>query len=230
MTDDVAPRAVCRSRDLVDVRLAAAIELGGCAICARSAPDPSARRSTRSSRSASSTSASARASSATTAFCRRHSAELLDADRAGGGDPRVVDPVRADHRAARRPRLRDALGAAGRTPSAAARPSRDAGRRASACDQGASGGRDRARPAGRAQPDPAWAAVMLARSRSASTTSSRCWPRPATRRPVRADRPSVNSPGSTTCASRLDGYAHHSAQDRRHLLTDDGRAPPTSDA
>ena len=89
------------ARDLVDVRLAAAIGLGGCAICAVRA---------RSERATLDAIIAERVLDIgfreglerDHGFCRRHSAELLEANRQASGSLGVVDPVRGDRGASAR--------------------------------------------------------------------------------------------------------------------------------
>jgi hypothetical protein len=206
------------SRDLVDVRLAAAIALGGCAVCAVRA---------RSERATLDAIIAERVLDIgfreglerEHAFCRRHSTELLEADRQASGilGSSILFGAIVERRAAA---LRAALGAHGR-----GRRQRlaDAGRRPPciACGQGASAvevalGRLVQRSA-----DPAWAAVMLEipfclddlTALFAAAGDDAAFAPVAARHLERLD----------DLRRRLDGYVDHSAQDRRHLLTDDER-------
>ena len=207
------------SRDLVDVRLAAAIKLGGCAICAVRA---------RSERATLDAIIAERVLDIgfraglerDYGFCRRHSAELLEADRRGSGilGSSILFGAIVERRTAT---LRDALGARGRRrrqqlTAAARRPP------CQACTQGASAVEIALARLVERSPDPAWAAAMREIPFCLDDL-------------VALLAAAGDAPGFAPIADhhldrldglrrRLDGYAHHSAQDRRHLLTDDERA------
>lgn len=201
--------------DLVDVRLLDAIDLGGCAICA----------------------VRARSERATLdgiiaervldlgfraglerehAFCRRHAGELIDADRRASGvlGASILYGAMLERRLGA---LRDAVGRRGRS-----RRSRlEAARRRPpclVCGQGATAvdtalGRLAERAA-----EPAWAAVIGAIPFCLDDLGALI---------AAADGSTAFEPVLAAQLARLDdlhrrleGYAHHSAQDRRHLLTE----------
>jgi hypothetical protein len=214
----VTVRGALPAHDLVDVRLAAAIDLGGCAVCA----------------------VRARSERATLdgiiaervldigfreglerdhGFCRRHTVALLEADRRASGilGSSILFGASLGRRVGA---LRAAVGARGRT-----RRNRLAAARRRppclACDQGASAAEIAvARLVDRAD-DPAWAAAIgaipfclddLGELLSAARDA-----------PAFAPLAEGQLARLEELERRLEGYAHHSAQDRRHLLTDDER-------
>ena len=218
MTDDAAEDRL-PSRDLVDVRLAAAITLGGCAVCA----------------------VRARSELATLdaiiaervldvgfreglerdhGFCRRHSAALLDADRRASSIlgssilfGAIIERRTAELRAAlasRGRRRRQRLAVARRRPPCLA------------CDQGVSAVEIALARLVERSEDPAWTAVMLEipfclddlGALLAAAGDKTAFGPIAEHHLMRLEGLRV----------RLDGYVHHSAQDRRHLLTDAERA------
>ncbi len=207
------------SRDLVDVRLAAAIGLGGCAICAVRA---------RSERATLDAIIAERVLDIgfreglerEHGFCRRHSAELLEANRQASGilGSSILFGAIIERRLAA---LRAALGVRGR-----GRRQRlgEAGRRPPciACSQGASGVEIAQARLVERSVDPAWAAVMLEipfclddlTALLAAAGDSATFAPIAAHHLDRLDDLRV----------RLGGYVDHSAQDRRHLLTDEERA------
>jgi hypothetical protein len=207
------------SSDLVDVRLLDAVERGGCAICAVRA---------RSERATLDAIIAERVLDLgfraglerDHAFCRRHVAELIEADRRASGvlGSSILYGAMLERRLAG---IRDATGRRGRS-----RRSRiDAVRRRPpclVCQQGAQAvdtavGRLAERAA-----DPAWVALLgsiafclddLALLAAAAGDDTAFRPVLAAQLERLAD-----------LHRRLEGYAHHSAQDRRHLLTDDERS------
>jgi hypothetical protein len=218
MTGDAATGGL-PSRDLVDVRLAAAIKLGGCAICAVRA---------RSERATLDAIIAERVLDIgfreglerDHAFCRRHSAALLEADRRAAGilGSSILFGAMIERRAAV---LRDAMQSRGRSrrqklTAARRRPS------CLACDQGVSGVDIALARLVERSADPAWAAVML--------EIPFCLDDLVALLATAGDQPSIAPIAQhhlgrlEDLRRRLDGYAHHSAQDRRHLLTDDERA------
>ena len=218
MTDDGATGGL-PSRDLVDVRLAAAIKLGGCAICAVRA---------RSERATLDAIIAERVLDIgfreglerDHAFCRRHSAELLEADRRAAGilGSSILFGAMIERRAAA---LRDAMQSRGRSR----RQKLAAARRRPpclACDQGVSGVDIAVARLAERSADPAWGAVML--------EIPFCLDDLVALLATAGDQPSMAPIAShhlgrlEDLRRRLDGYAHHSAQDRRHLLTDEERA------
>jgi hypothetical protein len=214
MTNDL-PTSGLPSRDLVDVRLGAAIELGGCAICAVRA---------RSERATLDAIVAERVLDIgfraglerDHGFCRRHSAELLAANREASGilGSSMLFAAIVGRRAAA---LRDALKARGRSRRQRLAA---AGRRPPciACGQGASGVEIALARLVERSADPAWAAVML--------EIPFCLDDFTALLVAAGDEPSF-APIAEQHLDRLDdlrrlleGYADHSAQDRRHLLTD----------
>ncbi|MDH4141323.1 MAG: hypothetical protein OEV61_01820 [Chloroflexota bacterium] len=207
------------ARDLVDVRLSEAIGAGGCAICGVRA---------RSERATLDAIIAERVLDLgfreglerDHAFCRRHAAELVVADRRAAGilgssilygamiarrlaAARGAQAVRGR---ARRNRLADAI----RRPPCAV------------CDQGFSGvdaalGRLVERAA-----DPAWGPAIAA--------IPFCLDDLFALLAAAGDAPAMAPVTDRQLARlddlvrRLEGYAHHSSQDRRHLMTDDERA------
>jgi hypothetical protein len=207
------------SRDLVDVRLSAAIALGGCAICAVRA---------RSERATLDAIIAERVLDIgfreglerEHGFCRRHSAELLEANRQASGSlgSSILFGAIVERRVAA---LRHALGARGR-----GRRQRfaEAGRRPPciACGQGASGVDIAVARLVERSADRAWAAVMLEipfclddlTALLALAGDNATFEPIAARHLDRLD----------DLRRRLGGFVDHSAQDRRHLLTDEERA------
>ncbi len=214
-----------RAEDLVDVRLLDAIGRGGCAICAVRA---------RSERATLDTIIAERVLDIgfraglerDHAFCRRHAAELIEADRRASGilGSSILYGAMLERRLAA---LRDAVGRRGR-----ARRSRlETARRrppCGVCSQGAIAvetavGRlvDRAA-------EPTWSAMIgaipfclddlgLLFAEAGDALGF------APIADAQLDR-------LTDLHARLEGYAHHSAQDRRHLVTDGERAAPAEAA
>ncbi len=234
------------SQDLVDVRLAAAIDLGGCALCA----------------------VRARSERATLegiiaervldigfreglerdyGFCRRHAVGLLEADRRSSGSlgSSILFGATIGRRVAG---LRAALGTPGRGRGRGRgrRDRVDAARRrppCPACEQGVSAVSVAAARLVERVADPAWAAVIgsipfclddlgelfeVAASSGAgrlgtgpgrlgSGASAASW---AAFEPLAEQQLSRLD----DLVRRLDGFAHHSAHDRRHLMTDPERA------
>jgi hypothetical protein len=207
------------SRDLVDVRVAAAIDLGGCAICAVR---------TRSERATLDAVIAERVLDIgfragldrEHGFCRRHSAELLEADRRASGilGSSILFGAIIERRLAA---LSDALGARGRNR----RQRLAAARRRPpciACSQGESGVDVALARLVERSADPAWAAAMLEIPFCLDDLSALL--------EVAGDEAAFGPIAEhhlerlADLRRRLDGYADHSAQDRRHLLTDDERA------
>ena len=207
------------ARDLVDVRLAAAIQLGGCAICAVRA---------RSERATLDAIIAERVLDIgfreglerTHGFCRRHSAELLEANRQASGSlgASILFGAIVERRLAA---LRDGLDARGRSRRQRLAA---AGRRpvCIACSQGDSGvdvaiGRLVVRSS-----DPAWAAAMLEipfclddfTLLLAAAGDEASFAPIAEHHMARVE----------ALRRRLGDFVDHSAQDRRHLLTDEERS------
>jgi hypothetical protein len=207
------------SRDIVDVRLAAAIKLGGCAVCAVRA---------RSERATLDAIIAERVLDIgfraglerDHGFCRRHSAELLEANRQASGilGSSMLFGAIVGRRAAA---LREALGARGRSRR---RRLAEAGRRPPciACGQGASAVEIALARLVDRSTDPAWAAVILGIPFCLDDLTALL--------AAAGDDPSFAPIAQhhldrlDDLRRRLDGYADHSAQDRRHLLTDEERA------
>lgn len=205
--------------DLVDVRLLDAIERGGCAICAvRSRSERATLDGIIAERVLD---IGFRAGlERDHAFCRRHAAELIEADRRASGilGSSILYGAMLERRLAA---LRDAVGRRGRSR----RTRLDAARRrppCGVCSQGAQAvetalGRLPERAA-----DPAWATLLggipfCLDDLGALITAAGDAP---------AFRPVVDAQLARLqdLHQRLEGYAHHSAQDRRHLVTDGERA------
>jgi hypothetical protein len=207
------------SRDLVDVRLAAAIKLGGCAVCAVRA---------RSERATLDAIIAERVLDIgfraglerDHGFCRRHSVELLEANREASGilGSSILFGAMVERRAAA---LREALRTRGRSRRQRLAA---AGRRPPciACGQGASAVEIALARLVQRSADPDWAAVMLQIPFCLDDLSALL--------AVAGDEASFTPIAEhhldrlEDLRRRLDAYAHHSAQDRRHLLTDDERA------
>lgn len=206
------------SRDLVDVRLAAAIAIGGCAICAVRA---------RSERATLDAIIAERVLDfgfregleREHGFCRRHSAELLEANRQASGilGSSILFAAIVGHRAGA---LRAALHARGRS-----RRQRlaEAGRRPPclACGQGASGVEIALARLVERSADPAWAAVIREIPFCLDDLTALL---------AAAGDAAAFAPIASHHLDRLDdlrrrlgGYVDHSAQDRRQLLTDEER-------
>jgi hypothetical protein len=207
------------ARDLVDVRLSAAIDEGGCAICAVRA---------RSERSTLDAIIAERVLDLgfraglerEHAFCRRHAAALLAADRRASGSlgssilfGAMLERRLADLRAAvavRGRRRRSRLAAAARRPACLV------------CTQGVSGVETALGRLAERCADPAWAA--------AATAIPFCLDDLVAFMAAAGDDPNAGAVVDAQLArlddlrARLEGFAHHSAQDRRHLLTDEERA------
>lgn len=205
--------------DLVDVRLLDAIEVGGCAMCAVR---------TRSERATLDTIIAERVLDLgfraglerDHAFCRRHAGELIEADRRSSGilgasilygamlERRLValrDAVKRNGRA-RRTRLE----ASGRRPPCGV------------CVQGATAVETAIWRLVERAADPAWAGLM--------GRIPFCLDDLGTLFAAAGDAPSFGPIATAQLErledlhGRLEGYAHHSAHDRRHLLTDGERA------
>lgn len=223
------------ARDLVDVRLAAAIDLGGCALCAVRA---------RSERATLEAIIAERVLDIgfreglerTHGFCRRHAVGLLETDRRGSGilGSSILFGATIERRVGA---LRGACRARGRSRRGALT---DARRRppCPACEQGAAAVDVAAARLVERATDPAWAAAigeipfclddlgeLLAAGSAAGaggggsggsggSVASAAFMALAEGQFARLDE----------LARRLDGYAHHSAHDRRHLLTDSERS------
>lgn len=207
--------AALPARDLVDVRLSAAIEAGGCAICGVRA---------RSERGTLDSIIAERVLDLgfreglerEHAFCRRHAADLIVADRRAAGilGSSILYGAMIRRRSAA---LREALAGRGRGRR---RRFADLARRPGClvCAQGMSGvdvalGRLVERAA-----DPAWGAAMA--------TIPFCLDDLVSLLAAAGDDPAMATIAERQMErlddleGRLEGYAHHSAQDRRHLLTD----------
>ena len=214
-----APGEGLPSRDLVDVRLAAAIALGGCAVCAVRA---------RSERATLDAIIAERVLDIgfreglerEHGFCRRHSAELLEANRQASGSlgSSILFGAIVERRAAS---IRAALGARGRS-----RRQRlaEAGRRPPciACGQGASGVDIALARLVQRSADPVWAAAMLEIPFCLDDLTALL---------AAAEDEASFAPIAAHHLARLDDlrrrlgdFVDHSAQDRRHLLTDEERS------
>lgn len=207
------------AHDLVDVRLAAAIETGGCAICAVRA---------RAERGMLDTTIAERVLDLgfraglerDHGFCRRHVAALLVADRRASGilGSSILYGAMVERRAGA---LRAALTVRGRR-----RRSRLAAARARppclVCEQGADAVETALGRLVERLADPPWA--------TAAAAIPFCLDDLAAFLDAGGDAPALVSVAErqlarlATLQADLEGYADHSAQDRRHLLTDRERA------
>ncbi|MGK2849499.1 MAG: hypothetical protein ACSLFN_01095 [Candidatus Limnocylindrales bacterium] len=203
------------ARDLVDVRLAAAIEVGGCALCevrsrgeigtldtiiAERVLDLGFRGGLERDHG----------------FCRRHARGLLEADRRSSGilGSSILFGAMVQRRTAA---LREAMSVSGRR-----RRSRLANVRARPpcliCGQGGQAVETATSRLVERCADPAWAAVIA--------EIPFCLDDLALLLAVAGDEPAVATVAERQLARldgmqvRLEGFADHSAQDRRHLLTD----------
>ncbi len=205
--------------DLVDVRLLDAIDVGGCAMCAVR---------TRSERATLDTIIAERVLDLgfraglerDHAFCRRHAGELIEADRRASGilGSSILYGAMLERRLVR---LRDALGRRGRIR----RTRLDAARRRPPCGvclQGATAVETAVGRLAERAADPAWAARIGA--------IPFCLDDLGTLVAAVGDAPAFAPILDAQLArlddlhQRLEGYAHHSAHDRRHLVTDGERA------
>jgi hypothetical protein len=207
------------ARDLVDVRLSAAIDAGGCVVCGVRARSETATLDAIIAERVLDLGFRA-GLERDHAFCRRHAAALIEADRRVAGilGSSILYGAMIARRAAD---LRSAVAARGRgrrkrLAEAAARPS------CLVCTQGASGvDVALARLVDRAA-DPVWAPVI--------TAIPYCLDDLVSLLAVAGDAPAMVPVAERQLARlddlvrRLDGYAYHSAQDRRHLMTDEERA------
>jgi hypothetical protein len=211
--------ATLPARDLVDVRLSAAIAAGGCAVCgvrtraeqgtldaiiAERVLDLGFREGLEREH----------------AFCRRHAAALIVADRRAAGivGSSILYGAMITRRVAA---IRAALGSRGRTrrgrlEAALRRPA------CLVCGQGVSGVDVALHRLVERAADPAWAAAIVAIPFCLDDLVALL----AVAGDARAMVPiaAAHVDRLESLAARLDGYAHHSAQDRRHLLTDDERS------
>ena len=202
-------------RDIVDVRLAAAIARGGCTVCAVRA---------RSERATLDAIIAERVLDIgfraglerEHGFCRRHAAELLEADRRSAGilGSSILFGAMLDRRLEV---VRDALRSRGRgrrqrLAAARRRPA------CMACQQGASAVSIALARLVERGDEPAWAAALR--------EIPFCLDDLVTLLEAAGDAASFGPIAEAQVArlddlhARLEGYAHHSAQDRRHLLTD----------
>ena len=204
------------ARDLVDVRLSAAIEAGGCPVCGvRSRAERATLEAILAERVLD---LGFRAGlERDHGFCRRHMAELIEVDRRRSGIlasailygaiiERRLQSVRAAVSARGRAR-RNRLEAAARRPPC------------QVCDQGSTAiDTAMARLADRCA-DPEWA--------EAAATAEFCLDDIIALAVTAGDEPAFapilvrQIERLEDVRSRLDAYSDHSAQDRRHLMTDD---------
>jgi Family of unknown function (DUF6062) len=208
------------AQDLVDVRLGEAIRQGGCPICVVRARSERATLDAIIGERVLDIGFRAELER-TVGFCRRHVAELVETDRREGGGilgasillgavlQRRLEEVSPDARSHGR-KLRSRLKTARRRPPCIA------------CSQGATAVETAsARLVDRSR-DPAWSAVLSA--------APFCFDDFLAVWEAAADEPSFEAVANAQTGrfadlrERLDGYAHHSSHDRRHLLTDDERS------
>jgi bacterioferritin-associated ferredoxin len=206
-------------RDVVDVRLADAIAAGGCVAC--TVRDRSERATVDAIIAERVLDLGFRAGlEREHGFCRRHAVELLASDRRAAGilGSSILYGAIVERRVAA---LREALGHRGRRrrnrlATARARPP------CLACGQGASAVEVALARLAERSDDPAWAAVTQAipfclddlGALLAAGADSPTFEPIAAAQLVRLDE----------LQSRLEAYAHNSAQDRRHRLTDAHRS------
>ena len=207
------------ARDLVDVRLVAAIEAGGCAICHVRA---------RAERGMLDTTVAERVLDLgfraglerDHAFCRRHVAALLAADRRASGilGSSILFGAMIDRRASA---IRAALGCHGRRRRSQLAVARDRPR-CLVCDQGAQAVENAVHRMVERCAEPAWTDALR--------DVPFCLDDLVLLLTQGGDDPSLAIVADAQLTrlddlrARLEGYAHHSAQDRRHLLTDAERS------
>jgi hypothetical protein len=212
------PASPLPQRDLVDVRLVAAIDTGGCVLCAVRTRSEAAEIDSILAERVQDLGFRA-GLEVDQAFCRRHVRALLATDRQTSGilSSSILFRSILDRRLER---LRHALAARGRTRRRrlevfAQRPT------CPACGQGAAAVEVAMARLVHRSADPAWAAVIgeipfclddLGQLIGVAADS-------APFRPV-VERQLARL---GELAARLEGYAHNSAQDRRQLLTDEQR-------
>jgi hypothetical protein len=208
------------ARDLLDVRLAAAIEVGGCPLfVVRERAERGMLDATIAERVLD---LGFRAGlERDHGFCRRHAAGLLVADRRASGilGSSILYGAMLERRLAG---LREALttrGARrrrGKLSDAARRPP------CLVCGEGVSAVDVAAGRLAERMADPAWS--------SAAAAAPFCLDDLVRLLAASADTPAAGDVIDAQLArlddlrARLEGYAHHSAQDRRHLMTDAERA------
>lgn len=207
------------ARDLVDVRLAAAIDGGGCAICGVRARSEVATLDAVIAERVLDLGFRA-GLERDHAFCRRHTVGLLEADRRASGilGSSILYGAMLERRVAAIREARSVGGRRrrGRLTDLARRPP------CLACSQGASAVETALGRLAERCADPAWAA--------AAAVIPFCVDDLIAFLAAAGDAPGVAAVADAQLArlddlrARLEGYAHHSAQDRRHLLTDGERA------
>jgi hypothetical protein len=207
------------ARDIVDVRLSDAMAGGGCPICGVRARSEQATLDAIIAERVLDLGFRA-GLEREHAFCRRHAGELIEADRRAAGilGSSILYGAMLERRLAV---LRDAISSRGRTRrsrlgQAARRPP------CLVCSQGATmAATAMARLVQRAD-DPAWAAATSDAACCLDDLAALL----AAAGDVPAFQPIAEAQLATleTLRARLEGYAYHSAQDRRHLLTDDERS------
>ena len=206
-------------RDLVDVRLVAAIEVGGCAICVvRARAESAATVAVLDGERVMDVGFRA-GLERTNSFCRRHVAELIVADRRATGilSSSILYETLLERRLAV---LREALGSRGRgrrkrLAEAAVRPP------CVICAEGAAAADVASQRLIERSGEAAWAAVigelpfclddlvgLMALAADSSSFASI-----AEQQLARLE----------DLAQRLDAYAHNSSPERRHLMTDEHR-------
>jgi hypothetical protein len=206
------------ARDLVDVRLSDAMTAAGCPICAVR---------TRSERSTIDAIIAERVLDVgfreglerDHAFCRRHAAALIKADRRAGGilGSSILYGAIVGRRVAG---LRAAVSSRGRSrrtrlERVSARPP------CQVCAQGATAASTATTHLVERAIDPAWAAATSAAAFCLDDLTALL----AAAGDGAAFQPIAEAQlaGLERLRDQLDGYAHNSAQDRRHLLTDEQR-------
>ena len=204
------------ARDIVDVRLSAAIAEGGCPICVVRARSERAMMDSIIAQHVLDIEFRGELERSQ-ALCRRHTRELILADRRGPGGTLGSSILYGAMIERRLEVIRGAVGSRGRSLRVRLRLAR---RRppCMACAQGQSAVEtalarsvERSRDAAGPQ--------RWRRRRSASTTSSSSGAWPGTT-PRSGRSPSARWGGSRTCATGSSGFVDHSSHDRRHLMTD----------
>jgi hypothetical protein len=207
------------ARDIVDVRLSDAMAGGGCPICGVRARSEQATLDAIIAERVLDLGFRA-GLEREHAFCRRHAGELIEADRRAAGilGSSILYGAMVERRLAV---LREAVAARGRTRrsrlgQAARRPP------CLVCAQAATGASTAMARLVQRSGDPAWAAATAA--------APFCLDDLTALLAEAGDTPSFQPITEGQLATlgvlreRLEGYAYHSAQDRRHLLTDDERS------
>lgn len=213
-TDPAAPELP--ARDIVDVRLSAAIRDGGCPVCVVRARSERAMMDSVIAQHVLDI-GFRRELERTQAFCRRHLRELILADRRGPGGTLGSSILYGAMIERRLEVIRDAVGAKGRWLRVRLRLAR---RRPScmACDQGQSAVDTALVRMGERSSDPAWAGALGAAAFCLDDFLE-LW---AAAGDDAAFRPVAEQQVARIrdLHHRLEQFVDHSSHDRRHLMTD----------